>query len=725
MRPPVTSRSGWRRYSSDAATPKLPPPPRSAQNRSGSDSAVTSSTSPSALTSSTESRLSAASPWIPISHPRPPPSVSPAIPVVEIAPPVTARPCTAVSRLNSDQRTPPCARIVCARGSTYMPFISARSIITLPSLTLRPATLCPPPRTEISSSASRAKRTAAATSAAPRQTAMSAGRRSTRPLWTSRASSYRSSPDCRTAPERLPENAVTRSTSRTATVVMSLLPVRDGRASLLRGVACVQPAGGDQQLVQVRHLAGGVAPRAAHDRVGVDEERRALRNVAQPAVLVCDAEAVNCFRVPVREQRELEVERLAPRDVRPCRVSRDTHRLDAGSLELPAPVTQELHLVRSGGRPIEEVEEQQLRALADEVAEPRGLVRRRPDRRVRNRLADLEHRGRLLRRAAPPSREEEGRVRVVRARELAAEVGDRAHASRERNEKPLARGGPVDQKPLPVRRPHQVAERAGRGEEAPRTRAVACDEPDLARRPRRVLGAEVHREVRRPRRCARRPAWCRRPRPRRCRRRRTPGRDPVPVATPTRMRGATRVGHRFRRLRRRGGRSPCSRRRACRSASRPSGGARRPAARATIAPSRLARARPARSCRMRRRSVRRATSARLRSRRGGASTRRRSRPRPHRPRPTRPAAALAPGARRAPAPHARRRPTRAGRRAPRGRAARARRRREQRPPPRQVTVCCSRWFAAEWGSAPRRLGGRPPTRDPRESRAPLAGVASR
>ena len=46
-------------------------------------------------------RLSAASPYLAISQPSPPPSVSPAIPVVEIAPPVTASPCSRVASLSS------------------------------------------------------------------------------------------------------------------------------------------------------------------------------------------------------------------------------------------------------------------------------------------------------------------------------------------------------------------------------------------------------------------------------------------------------------------------------------------------------------------------------------------------------------------------------------------------------------------------------------------------
>ena len=63
-----------------------------------------------------------------ISHPMPPPSVKPAIPVLPTTPPVVARPCTWVSRLSSFHKTPPWARAVRARGSTWIPFIGDRSI---------------------------------------------------------------------------------------------------------------------------------------------------------------------------------------------------------------------------------------------------------------------------------------------------------------------------------------------------------------------------------------------------------------------------------------------------------------------------------------------------------------------------------------------------------------------------------------------------------------------
>ena len=111
------------------------------------------------------------------------------MPVVETAPPVTARPWAPAAALSSSHVAPPWAVTVARSGSTAMSRMSARLIISPPSVTARPATLCPPPRTETSSPASRAKASAATTSAAVRARTITAGRRSTRPLWTARASS--------------------------------------------------------------------------------------------------------------------------------------------------------------------------------------------------------------------------------------------------------------------------------------------------------------------------------------------------------------------------------------------------------------------------------------------------------------------------------------------------------------------------------------------------------
>src|SRR4029077_8331660 len=104
------------------------------------------------------------------------------------------------------------------------------------------------------------------------------------------------------------------------------------------------------------------------------------------------AEPARALRVPVGEEWEVEVERLHPGDVRVRRVARDRERLHARVLQLRSPVTQELELARSGGRPVEEIEEEEERALMKELADAGALARRRPDDRVERRLLpDLEH----------------------------------------------------------------------------------------------------------------------------------------------------------------------------------------------------------------------------------------------------------------------------------------------------------------------------------------------
>src|SRR5581483_8812293 len=105
-----------------------------------------------------------------------------------------------------------------------------------------------------------------------------------------------------------------------------------------------------------------------------------------------DPEAPHGLRVPVGEEADVEVERLHPRDVRPRRVSRDAEAADAGGLELGSPVTQELELVRSRRGPVEEVEEQEDRAVLDDLPHRHGLARAEPDGRAeRDRVAGPEH----------------------------------------------------------------------------------------------------------------------------------------------------------------------------------------------------------------------------------------------------------------------------------------------------------------------------------------------
>ena len=90
-------------------------------------------------------------PYLPMSQPMPPPSVSPAMPVVETT--ATGGRQTVKRRrhrLNSRQREPGLARTVRSAGVDVDAFIGERSIISPPSVTARPATPWPPPRTAIS-----------------------------------------------------------------------------------------------------------------------------------------------------------------------------------------------------------------------------------------------------------------------------------------------------------------------------------------------------------------------------------------------------------------------------------------------------------------------------------------------------------------------------------------------------------------------------------------------
>ncbi len=180
--------------------PKLPPPPRTAQNKSGWVFSSASNTCPLASTISTESRLSTDSPCVAISHPIPPPRVRPPTPVVEMMPPVVASPWAQVASFTRPQVAPPPTWATRVWLSIVISLIGERSIIKPPSTTLRPAMLCPPPRTDTSSPARAASSSASTTWFVSRQRAISAGRLSTCPLWIRRACSYSASPGRSSSP---------------------------------------------------------------------------------------------------------------------------------------------------------------------------------------------------------------------------------------------------------------------------------------------------------------------------------------------------------------------------------------------------------------------------------------------------------------------------------------------------------------------------------------------
>ena len=91
--PPTIVSTSWRRYLSRVATPKFPPPPRSAQNRSAWWSASTRRNSPSAVTISAASRSSIVIPCLRTRKPMPPLSVMPPMPTEPASPNPVASPC--------------------------------------------------------------------------------------------------------------------------------------------------------------------------------------------------------------------------------------------------------------------------------------------------------------------------------------------------------------------------------------------------------------------------------------------------------------------------------------------------------------------------------------------------------------------------------------------------------------------------------------------------------
>src|SRR4029077_15307906 len=83
-KPPRTVLTGWTRNSNEVTTPKLPPPPLSAQNKSSFSLALATRGFPSAVTISSDRTLSQVRPYFLTNQPTPPPSVSPAMPVLDI-----------------------------------------------------------------------------------------------------------------------------------------------------------------------------------------------------------------------------------------------------------------------------------------------------------------------------------------------------------------------------------------------------------------------------------------------------------------------------------------------------------------------------------------------------------------------------------------------------------------------------------------------------------------
>ena len=170
--------------------PKLPPPPRSAQNSSGWESADTSITSPLARTSSRETKLSQVSPCLRENQPMPPPRARPPTPVSDMMPAGTMSRCGAVAASTSPRRHPPPTWTSLRSASTVTSRSPLRSMVRPPSDMALPATLWPPQRTLGGRPCSRATVTAATTSEVLVQRRMRPGRRSIMAFQIVRARSY-------------------------------------------------------------------------------------------------------------------------------------------------------------------------------------------------------------------------------------------------------------------------------------------------------------------------------------------------------------------------------------------------------------------------------------------------------------------------------------------------------------------------------------------------------
>src|SRR4029453_4597997 len=215
------------------------------------------------------------------------------------------------------------------------------------------------------------------------------------------------------------------------------------------------------------------------------QERRAPCYVLHAPVFARDAEASNRLAVPVGKQREVQVERLHPGHVRPRRVARGGHRPYTCLLELLAPVTQELHFVRSGARPVEKVEEHEDRPFLHEVTEGERLAWSEPDLGLGDGVAHAEH-DRSLTRAAPAfdCREDSlrgpARVELRRETRHGLDLADICGA----DEEPLVGARPAEQQPAAGRRPGDGAEPPeATEEEALAPQRVGVDAQQLAARP--------------------------------------------------------------------------------------------------------------------------------------------------------------------------------------------------------------------------------------------------
>ncbi len=195
----------------EVTTPKLPLPPRSAQNRSGSRPASTVRTMPSAVTTVISRTWSAAKPKVLAIGPTPPPRVKPTTPTEVAEPQSGARSYAAAAATTSVQVQPAPIRAVQAKGSTSSSRILDVVISSAPSA----AWTAPWPVawTATGSPRSAANRTAAATSSSQVAATMRAGWCRTARLKAEASSSKPFSPGNSTGPEiwlRSPDRSMPR-----------------------------------------------------------------------------------------------------------------------------------------------------------------------------------------------------------------------------------------------------------------------------------------------------------------------------------------------------------------------------------------------------------------------------------------------------------------------------------------------------------------------------------
>src|SRR4029077_17779567 len=119
-------------------TPKLPPPPRSAQNKSGFSLALARTIEPSAVTRVNPSTLSQDNPKRRANHPVPPPRINPPAPVCETTPEGNTSPAFCVAVSTDPNRQPPAIRARRASASTVTWRSFDKSITRPPSHELKP-----------------------------------------------------------------------------------------------------------------------------------------------------------------------------------------------------------------------------------------------------------------------------------------------------------------------------------------------------------------------------------------------------------------------------------------------------------------------------------------------------------------------------------------------------------------------------------------------------------